>query len=392
MKKIVLLAATICLLGVLAMGCGERSAPITVTTAVVKQVDRLADLTWHGNIEELRSIEVSPGAGGKVYDISVTDGQRVKTGDILFTLDSSDLQLQLKQAQASYHAAQVAAANAAAAYQENTLTLPAQIAVDDAEEYYQRLQILYEATAISEAELSAAKSRLETAKAQLNAARINQKSAYENTQAQVAAAQVAVEAAGKRVDDCVITAPIDGMVAKINVTTGTYASAQAPALTLIDDSSLQVKIQVMETDISQIYPGLALDIVVQALDQTYAGVIDKIEPLANTRTGMFEVNVLLQETPNPPRLGLSAELRLNSPKTADTFYVPETAVLTENGLAYVFVVERGAVSKQQVETVEKKNAYVEVTGLKAGEEVVVNSSAALIGGEQVKVITWSEDL
>jgi multidrug resistance efflux pump len=391
MKKALLLVAAVCLAGSLLAGCGESLEQITVSTVAAKQVDELSGLTWHGNIEALRTIGVSPGAGGKVLDIAVAEGQRVEVGDTLFTLDSSDLQLQLKQAQAASHAAQVAAANAATANRENTLVLPAQIALDDAEANYQRLQTLYEAAAIPEVELNVAKSRLETAQAQLNAARINQKSAYENTQAQVATSKVAVEAAAKRVDDCLIVAPSGGLVAKINVEPGTLASPQAPALTIIDDSSLLIKIQVLEADIEQVAPGLAMDVAVQALGQTYAGIIDYIDPQANIKTGMFEVSVLLNKAADPPRLGLSADVQVSGLAAADTVYVPEAAVLTENGLNHVFVVENSIISRRQVEIVNKKNANLEVKGLQVGEEVVTNSSAALAGGEQVKVLRWPTD-
>ena len=386
--KNVLLLAVVCLLCALLAGCNEGVERVTVSTALVKQADELSGVVWHGNIEALHTVAVSPGASGKVLEVLVSEGQYVKAGDTLFTLDSSDLELQLKQAQAAYHAAQVAAANAATAYRENTLVLPAQIARDDAEANYQRLQTLYEAAAIPAAELNAAKSRLETAQAQLNAAQINQKSAYENTQAQAATAQVAVEAAGKRVNDCTILAPSSGMVTKITAEPGAFASPQAPALTIIDDSALLVKIQVLETDIGQIAPGLAMDIAVQALGQTYAGTVDWIDTLANTKTGMIEVSVMLNKTAAPPRLGLTADVQISGLAKANAAYVPEAALLTENGLAYVFVVENSIVNKRQIEIVKKTNANLEVKGLQAGEEVVINSSAALSGGEQVNVLKW----
>gem|GEM_PF-526889 len=391
MKKIILyfLCFTlICLICMLCAGCDSPEEFIQVTTAIAKPGADLANLTWHGTIEALRIVEVSPNAGGKIDSILAVEGQTVRQGDALFMLDSADLQLQLKQAQAAQHTAQVAAANAAAAYRENTLVLPAQIARDDARENYLRLKTLYEASAVSEVEMNNAASRLETAEAQLNAAQINQKSNYENSQAQLSGAQVAVEIATKKISDCTVTAPIDGLVAKINVETGAFVSLQSQLLTLIDDSGLQVNIQVLETDIEQIEPGMVMDIQVQVLGETFAGTVKRIEPFGNARTGMFEVSVLLQETAKPPRLGLTADVRVSGIKPASTVFVPETAIIAEGDQIWVFVVENGSVYKRDVSIVNKKNAYLEVEGLSAGAEVVVNKSATLTDGVKVQVITW----
>ncbi|MCL2496341.1 MAG: efflux RND transporter periplasmic adaptor subunit [Clostridiales bacterium] len=388
MKKIVLCCAAICLLGLLFAGCDSEEELNKVTTAPAKPGADLLSLTWHGTIEALRIVQVSPNAGGKIESISVEEGQTVLQGDTLLMLDSADLRLQLKQAQAAYHTAQVAAANAATAFNENTLVWPAQIARDDALENYLRLKTLYEAEAISSVEFNNAASRLETAEAQLNAAQINQKSSYENSRAQVAGSQVAVEIAEKKLSDCMVTAPIDGLVAKINVEIGAFVSQQSQMVTLIDNSGIQVIIQVLETDIERIEPGMAMDIQVPALSETYRGIVSHIEPFGNARTGMFEVSVLLQEAAKPPRLGLTADVRVSGAKAAATVFVPEAGIIAEDNRAWVFVVENGHVYKREVFIISDKNAHIEVEGLFAGAEVVVNKSAPLADGEKVQVITW----
>jgi multidrug resistance efflux pump len=392
MRKKILYSALICLSAMLTAACDKPPELIQVTTASAKAGADLSSLTWHGTVEALRIVTVSPNASGKVESIQVAEGQNVFQGDILFTLDSAEQQLQLKQAQAAYHTAQVAAANAATAYNENTLVQPAQIARDDAEANYLRLKTLFDAAAISEAELHNAATRLETAEAQLKAAQINQKSAYENAQAQTGGAQVAVEIAAKKLADCTVTAPIDGLAAKINVEPGDFVSPQSQALTLIDNSGLQVKIQVMETDIEQIKPDLAMEIQIQSLGETFAGTVTKVETLGNAKTGMYEVCVLFQETTPPPRVGLSADVRVQGAQVSLGVYVPEASVITQGAQTWVFVAENGSVHKRKVSVINNKDAYLEVEGLTAGDQVVMSSSAALEDGAPVQVITWTMDM
>lgn len=387
MKKAGILFTAVMMAAGLLAGCGSPDESIQVSTVIVKPGANPEDLSWTGYIEALHSLDVTPNASGKVLAIQINEGQSVRAGDILFTLDSADVELQLKQAEASYNTAKVAASNAAAVYRENTLAAPARIARDDARENYQRLEALYEADAVSESDLNAARSRLDTAESQLKAAEINQKSSYDTTQAQMAAAAVAVEIASKRVGDCVVTAPMDGLAAKINVQIGSFVSQQSPAVTLIDDSGVLVKIQVLETDIGGITQGMAMGVYLPATGETREGTVNQIEPLGNTRTGMFEVSVLLRKGSDQPRLGLTANVSLKGGEPVNTVYVPEAGVQTaENGDAWVFIVENGILSKRDVEILAEKNAYLEVSGLNPGDEVVVSGSAALTEGAKVRVL------
>ena len=391
-REIVSVLVAVYLIALLLTGCSNGLEPIQVWTVTAKPVADLVDFTWYGNIEALHSVDVAPNTSGKVLSIPVIEGQNVNTGDTLFSLDSADQELQLKQAEAAYQAARVAAANAAAAYNENTLVLPAQLARDEAQENYQRLQILYEAAAISEVELNNALLRLETAESQLKAAQINQKSNYENSQAQLSTAQVAVEIAAKRLSDCTVTAPSDGMIAKINTEIGAFVSQQSPAITLIDNSGMQVKIQVMETDIGQITAGMSMDIYVPVTNDIYEGSVGGIESLGNTKTGMFEVSVLLKNTANLPRLGLTAEVRLTGGEPANTVSIPAAGIISENGQSWAFIVKDAVISKRQVTLITENNAYWEVEGLNAGDEVVINSSEALTDGAKVRVVNWLNSL
>ena len=380
------------LLGIFLTGCGAVEELTAVSTVFAKSSGDSGSMVWHGYIEALRSLDVVANTSGKVLSIEAEPGRRVESGDTLVMLDSADSLLQRKQAEAGLQVARTAAANAAAANDADTLVTPARIARDDARENLSRLQALFEASAIPEAELSAARSRLETAETQLQAAELNQRGAYASAMAQLSSAQVAVEIASKRVEDCVIAAPMDALVARVNVEPGAFISPQVPLIALIDDSRLQIKIQVMETDIGLLSPGMDMDIDTQADGKRYNGLVERIETMANTRTGMFDVIVFLRQTETPPRLGLTADVRLHEPQAADTVLIPKACVSAEEDVSVVYIVGNGAVWKHQVEVLEEQGAWLEVKGLNVGDEVVAGSSANLSEGQRVRVMNWSVDM
>lgn len=389
MKKAAIYAPVFLLLAGLFAGCGAvtPTPDIEVITALAKPAGSLSSLVWRGSVEALQTVEVSPNSPGKVQSIQVQEGQQVKAGELLFSLDDSDLRLQVNQGTAALHSAEAAFSAAAASQAADSLVRPAQIARDDAKASYERLKVLYEAQAIPENDLNTAKSRWETAEAQLRAAEINQKSAYDSAKAQVDNAGAALAIMEKKLADCAVFSPIDGLVTQIHTEVGAYATAQAPAVTVIDGSGLEVVVQVPEGDIGQLAPGLALQVQIQAVGETYTGAVKKIGPVSDRKTGMFEVKVALPQEVDWSRLGFTTDVRIAEGGAAGSVYVPAKSVTMEGNESWVYLVKDGSVSRRQVTLGEKRNAYLQITaGLSYGDEVVVQSSGGLQDGDKVRVI------
>ncbi len=376
------------LTGLLA-GCGQNSQQIEVTTAAAKTEGDLSDLSWNGTIQALHQVDVVPGGTGKVTSIAVAEGQTVHRGATLFTLDTVDAQLQVKQAQAGLNAANAALNSAAASRAQNTAVLPAQIAYDDAKANYDRIDSLYQAGAASKVDRDSAKSKMDTAYAQLEAAQLNENSTYDNAQAQAASAKANLDIAAKRLSDCTVTAPIDGRITKVNVEVGALASAQAPAVTIVDDSGEEVVIQVTEGDLGRLAAGTPMEIRVQALNETLAGSVSEIATAGDPATGMFDVKVLLN-APGPEVLpGMTASVRAAGSSPSTAVYVPAKSVHSaDSGETWVYLAKDYHAVKQAVTAGSKKNAYVEITkGLTAGDSVIVQNSGTLKDGVPIRIIT-----
>lgn len=267
---------------------------------------------YRSSIEAAAEIEVTPNVSGRVNMIKAEIGQRVEKGDILFTLESSDLELQLKQAEAGYNAALSAYNNSRKSYDSQSNIMPVQTAYNDAVANYTRLQSLYDAGAISKAELDAGKSKVDTTLAQLQTVQNSAKTALDSAQAQMESARAALDIAQKKVNDCVVKALMSGEVASKDIDIGDMASPQTKAMTLIGTQNVKVRINVTETNVSKVKIGMKAEIKVQAIDAVCEGTVTNIAPACDAKTGMFPVEIIVENADGKLKPGMMADVKLLS--------------------------------------------------------------------------------
>jgi multidrug resistance efflux pump len=265
---------------------------------------------YSSSIEAADKIAVTPNVSGRVNMIKAEIGQTVKKGDVLFTLDSTDLELQLKQAAANYNAALSAYNNSRKSYDSQSNVVPAQSAYDDAVANYTRLQSLYDAGAISKLELDAGKAKVDTTLAQLQTAQNSAKTALDAAQAQMEIARAALAIARKKVDDCIVKAPMSGEIASKDIDIGDMASPQTVAVTLIGTQNVIVHISVTETNISEVKIGTKAEIKVQAIDAVSEGTVVSIAPACDAKTGMFPVEILIENADGKLKPGMMTDVKL----------------------------------------------------------------------------------
>ncbi|WP_165445435.1 efflux RND transporter periplasmic adaptor subunit [Bacilliculturomica massiliensis] len=381
------------LLCMTAAGCGSSGGAVNVTTAKVKTDSALSETAYTGTVKARSMQEITADVSGKVASVEVKEGQNVRAGDVLFRLDETEYELQAKQAEAVLSAAQVALSSARSSQSADAAVIPARTASADAHANYDRMKQLYDAGGISEADFEAARSKMETADAQLAAAQISQNSASDNAAAQVESARAAYELAAQRLADCTVKAPIDGQVSQIKIESGSVVSAQTAAMTVVDNSSLKVAVEVLEKDVKRIAEGMEAQVTVQSLGQTCKASVHEIAPSADEQTGMFQVTVVFDPADSGVLSGMAADVRLTDRNAgadgtgAAALYVPEKSIVKEDGKSFVYVVGDGRVSKREVRTGLRKNQYIEVEdGLAEGDEVVVQAGGDLEDGARVAVI------
>ncbi|HEX9026267.1 MAG TPA: efflux RND transporter periplasmic adaptor subunit [Clostridium sp.] len=428
MKKII--SSTLCMvcISTLLIGCSGNSDIANVTVTKVKTSNSISDTTYTGNVASAEKVSIIPSISGKVQTVDVEVGQTVEKDAQLFTIDNTELTYKLNQAKANYDAAAAAydktaggsakqtqndaatalekaqneLKDAQSQYENNTAVTAAQTAYNDAKANYDRTNTLYEAEATSKVTLDDAKSKLDTASAAFEIAKANAETRLNNAKASYAAASenasitnaiinpdniasakaqmdsanAALDIAKHQLDNATITAPIAGKISAKNISVGELTPTQTPSLVLENANSVNVIIKVTETNINAITVGMSATISVPSTGLSYDGTISTISPSSDPKTGMFDVQVGVNNSDDNLKLGMVTNVTLVNSNEDNTLLVPKESVFEEDGTSYVYVVNGDILAKHTVTVGTSKNQYVEIKdGVSEDDQIVVEGSS-----------------
>lgn len=214
--------------------------------------------------------------------------------------------------------------------------------------------------------------------AQLDIAR----SATENARAQYTKA---LESTG----DYEITAPWEGIVAKVHVAEGDYVAPRTTLLELFDPRSLVVQFAVPEAQAIEVRRGLSLKIQFDAYPgKSFAAQVSRVYPQLDGRLRTRTLEATLED-PLPMIPGMFARIELVLAEFPQALTVPVEAILSSlEKEALVFVVEEGKAHKRKVQLgIEAQGRVQVLKGLQAGEKVVVAGYETLKEGATVQLLT-----
>jgi len=203
------------------------------------------------------------------------------------------------------------------------------------------------------------------------------------TDEQVAAAEAGVEQARAALqqselslEQATLSAPFDGVVAAVNVTSGEIAST-LPAITLVDTSSFHVAVSVDEIDVGRLAEGQSADVTLDAFpDVVVPGVIERIAPAATLEGGVvyYDVVVELGRTDVAVRAGMTANASIVVDELADVLTIPTWVVRVDRSAGQTYVQRRtadGDVERVDVVLGVRREGVAQVLGgLAEGDEVV----------------------
>jgi RND family efflux transporter MFP subunit len=321
-----------------------------VTASLLTEGQASTVLTATGYIEAERKADLSPKITSRITELNVTEGTRVKRGDVVARLDHTDLDAQLAEKRAAWV---------------------------NAKAEFARQQSLH-------AEGLAPKSALDAAVA---------------TEATTRAAVRYVEAL---LDYTVIRAPFTGVITAKRAFVGEAVSpfGSSPSgggsggaiVTLVEFSTLYVGADVNEANLSKLGPNQPAEITLDAVpDKTYHGFLRQIVPSADRQKATVRVKVAFLDADDRILPDLSARVAFTSQatqgKTGRTrVVVPASAIRNVDGKSGVFRVVQGRARFQNVKVGPAANGQVEVVeGLSGGERLISASSGEVRDGERVKV-------
>jgi HlyD family secretion protein len=236
---------------------------------------------------------------------------------------------------------------------------------------------------VAEAAVSAAEAQRDIAQAQLElllaGATQEQIAAAE---AQVEQAQVALDSALLAMERAILRAPIDGVVAHVDVEVGESVGPQAPVMTLAGGSQFRIEADVDEADIGWMAIGQEVAIDFDAFPgNTLQGHVVAIAPLASVDIGVVSYRVTIESEPTdlPLRGGMTANTEIVKDRSLDVLLVPNLAISIDPESGRKIVTRQTPTGAEQVEitTGLSTDFFSEVAvGLEEGDVVIITSPSA----------------
>ncbi len=220
-------------------------------------------------------------------------------------------------------------------------------------------------------------------------------SAHQVQLAAVATAQAQLELTQLSMTDAVVRAPISGTVSKRHVQPGEKVSFDAPLLSIVDLTQLEVQAQVPISDVTQIRKGMPTQVDVEGIDgRKFEGRVERINPSAEPGTRTINVYISLSNEDSLLKAGMFARVLLTVAPEVEVLALPLSAVRTEAAQTFVWIVADEKLARRNV-VIGKRDEraqLVEVTsGLAPGDVVLATKFDNLKDGLAAKVISQAPD-
>lgn len=321
--------------------------------------------TYPATIKGIQDVEVRPKVSGFITRVYVHEGQVVKAGQPLFSIDSETYQAAVRQAQASVNTARA---------QLNTARLT-----------YENNKKLFDKKVIGQYELSTAQNT------------------YATAQASLSQAMAALASAKETLSWCMVKSPAAGVIGSLPYKAGALVSASSvdPLTTVSDVSTVEVFFSMSENDILGLtktagsvtaamkdLPAVKLQLVDGSL-YNHPGKVVKMSGVINSSTGAYS---LIAHFANPERLLKSGGAgQIIIPRTDNhAIVIPQEATVSVQDKLFVYKVGKNNkvyYTEIKVNPQNDGNTYIVTSGLSVGDRIVVKGLTKLSDKMKIKPVT-----
>lgn len=327
--------------------------------------------------------------------LSIRAGDTVKKGDVLATLKSPELENELQRERSTL--AQIEAQLGSARIGTGKQRLQARreadeaaIALTAARRELERAQDAWKVGAIPEVEYQRAKDALDTAQIRDQNAKAQAKLAGQSAGFDLKTAQqgyerqrLAVADLERRVAELTVRAPVDGVVGTLSVADRAVVPANAPLMTLVDLSQLEVELAVPETYADDLGIGMTAEVKIGATTAT--GTLSAISPEVVDNAVLARVRFAGKQ-PEGLRQSQRVSARILIEERADVIMVQRGPFLEAHAGRAIYVVDDGIAIKRAIRIGATSVSSVEILeGLAAGEKVVIAGSEDFEDAETVSI-------
>ncbi|HSD59779.1 MAG TPA: efflux RND transporter periplasmic adaptor subunit [Burkholderiales bacterium] len=320
-----------------------------IVTAETRELARSVPLT--GTLKPFAEAAVKAKIAGELQNLAVREGETVRKGQTIGRIDPTEAE------------ARVAERNADLEGARSQLQL--------AQKNHDTQRALLDRGFISKNAFDGTESTLEVARAR------------------VKAAEAALAVTRKALQDTVLTAPMDGIVAQRHAEPGERVPVDGRVVTVADLSRLEMAAPVPAADIAAVRVGQEVTFAVEGYNgRAFAGRVERINPVASSGSRSVDIYLVVENPERTLRGGLFAQGTLILERLPAAVVVPLSALREEAGKRYVYAVDEGRIVRREVAlgTTLRDQGLVQVTaGLASGTPVVRSNLGQLREGAAARV-------
>jgi len=343
MKPIVIIAAGLLVMTLLACS-SSKTAEQAVSTPIPVKIGKLQPIQDHEEVAVSGTIgspaepsNVSFLVSGKVIQVSPREGDYVKKGQLLASIDPTDYELSLTTAMKQSEMAR--------------------IAFERTEDEHRRMKMLFDSNSLAPNDYEKYKSAFESARQQYEQAIASEKISR------------------KRLTDSELRSPLNGFISKRSIEPGQTASAGQTAFEIVNLDTVEVNVGVPETDVHLVHDGQKAAITLPAMPgMSFTGVVSLVNVSADSSTRTFMTRISIPNPKHVLRIGMVAEARIRGDKIVKILTAPIEAIVRDPQgatMVYVYYPDQKRVYAKRVEIGAPREKDLEIRGGLTGDEWIV---------------------
>ena len=325
-----------------AAGMKQERPPINAVTLALQPTAISDRINLPGSIEAWTTLNLLSKINGTVEEVLIREGQLVSKGDVLARVEDEDYRIAVERARSAYELAR---------------------------SEYERDRAIYAKGVIPTAEYDANRTRMETAKADL-----------ENAELQLSR--------------CTITAPMRGIIRKIDAKVGLQLAVGDPLAEILEIDRLKAVVGIPESEVAAVRGLSTVGISLQALDnRTVTGRVHFLSSSPETVARLFRLELAIDNAGGEILPGMFFRADVVKKTVPDAVVVPFYSVISRNNEQYVFIEKDGIAHKKPVRLGIMEKWLVQVTdGLAAGDRLLVEGHRDVEDKQKIKVVKAASDI
>lgn len=313
-----------------------------------------AEVFGIGTVDAKNIYPINAQTGGKILEIFTDEGMWVKKGDLLATIDSVDLPMQLEEAKASFAKAKYES-SAVKKELESLISQKTLIQIN-----YNRYEKLYAQKYAAKAEYDKAKADLQNITAQIEASYAH----IDSSGAEITRVQKSIEALDTKLSRLNIYAPIDGFVISKDAEVSQTVLPSQPIVTIVDTKTVWIKAFVDEQVSGNIKVSQETTITLRSQSNTaLKGKVERISAKSDAVTQEREINISFDSLPTPFYINEQAQVSIITGVFNDLFIINAELLVQYSGNTGIWISKDSTAHFVELAIVARSNNLV---GVKSG--------------------------